>query len=87
MGWIEGIDGLAQNAFVQAVIINQVPVPVVAGFLEPAKRTDILIVAAPEGEAGVVTQAAHLVFGFLADLFEEGGCGGIQRTGKHEIVP
>ncbi|OPZ84042.1 MAG: hypothetical protein BWY76_02017 [bacterium ADurb.Bin429] len=47
-----------------------------------------LVVAAPEGDAGVVAQAAHVIFRFRAHARHESVVkGGIRGAGEHEVLP
>ena len=61
------VNGRAEDAFVEPVIVHEIPVAVFLGFLEPTERADIFIVATPQRETGVIAQAFDLMPGFLPD--------------------
>ena len=69
----EGAGGIAlvhhpaEHPFVEPVVIDQVPVAVLPRDLVPVERPQVLVVAAPQGQAGVVAQALDLVAGLLLD--------------------
>ncbi len=77
-----GFDGA-----VQAIIADKVAVTILAGTIEPRQGTDKFVVAAPEGDAGVVVEAGRDVAHFGVHFGEVGGGGGVEVAGKHEILP
>ena len=53
----------------------------------PVDRREAFVVAAPERDAGVVAQAAHLVGALLADVREEVRMRRVRHAGEHHVVP
>ena len=62
------------------LLTESLPTPICPGIQD-------LVVAAPEGNAGVIAQAAHIVDGLLTNVFKESLIGGVHRAGKHEVLP
>ena len=47
----------------------------------------ILVVAGPDGEAGMIAQANHVLFGLEFDTFEQFWMGRVDAATKHKILP
>src|SRR5690606_32815750 len=72
---------------IEAVVIGEVAARIGLGLWVPAERADDLVVAAPEGDRGVVAKAAYLLGDFGLNAVEELPIGRIAHAGEHEVVP
>ncbi|MPM29046.1 hypothetical protein SDC9_75585 [bioreactor metagenome] len=58
---IEFLDDLADDSFVEPVVIDDIAVAVLGRLLVPADGSQILIVSTPQSKAGVIVQTRHLI--------------------------
>ena len=61
-------------------VVGFVPAPIAPALFH-------FVVAAPQRQAGVVAQAAHIFDRFDADILEKVGVGRVNAAGEHEILP
>ena len=82
---------LRQELFEKAVVVLfHVVVGLFVIFFVPAPEFYAFIyfiIAAPQGEAGMVSQSFNVVFRFLSHVFQETVIGRVGRACKHEILP
>jgi hypothetical protein len=84
---IELADYSAKSALVESVVVDDIAHGVFLGFGIPAEGAEVLVVAAPESEAGMVHKSLDLMANFRLDLGEEGRLRGVEGAGEHAILP
>ena len=88
----EGAGGIALrdrlfDRAVEPVVVDQVAVAIGLRKLVPGERADHLVVAAPDGDAGVRGEALHLIAHLGVDLAQEVRRRRVLRAGEHHVLP
>ena len=72
---------------VEAVVVDEIAVAVLARLLEPGQRADQFVVAAPDGDRRVRAEPSYLMIDLGAHLGEEIRRRRIEVAGEHEVLP
>ncbi len=75
------------RSLVEPVVIHQVPIAILPRDGEPVQRAEAFVVAAPDGDAGVIAQPLDLVGDLRPHVLQKVGRGGVEGARKHEVVP